>query len=62
MISIDWNHLTKHCLPSYVPFQITVQVCDRNIPNTVVNEGAFISILSVNAWQAAGSLWFAPMT
>jgi hypothetical protein len=55
MISIDWNHLTEPRLPSYVPFQIIVQVCDRNIPNTIIDEGAFVSILSVNAWQAFGS-------
>jgi hypothetical protein len=46
MISINWNHLTEPRLPSYVPFQITVQVCDRNIPNTVIDEGSSVSILS----------------
>jgi hypothetical protein len=51
MISINWNHLTEPRLPSYVPFQITMQVCDRNIPNTIIDEGASVSILSMNAWK-----------
>jgi hypothetical protein len=55
MISINWNHMTEPRLPSYVPFQITIHVCDRNIPNTVIDEGASVSILSVNAWQDFGS-------
>jgi hypothetical protein len=60
-ISINWNHLTEPRLPSYVPFQITVQVCDRNIPNTIIDEGASISILSANAWQDFGSPQLMPM-
>jgi hypothetical protein len=36
IISINWNHLIEPHLPSYVPFQITVRVCDRNIPNTII--------------------------
>ena len=61
MISINWNHLREPRLPSYVPFQITLHVCDKNIPNTVINEGASVSILSMNAWQAFGSSQLAPM-
>jgi hypothetical protein len=62
MISIDWNHLTETRLPSYVPFQITMQVCDRSIPNTVIDEGDSVSILSMNSWQDFGSPWLAPVT
>jgi hypothetical protein len=62
MISIDWNHLIETRLPCYVPFQITVHVCDRSIPNTVIDEGASVSILSVNDWQAFGSPWLASVT
>jgi hypothetical protein len=62
MISINWNHLTEPHLPSYVPFQITVQVCDRNIPNTIIDEGASVSILSTNAWKDFGSPQLAPVT
>jgi hypothetical protein len=62
MISINWNHLTEPSIRSYVPFQITVQVCDRNIPNTIIEKGAFVSILSVNAWKSFGSPHLAPVT
>jgi hypothetical protein len=62
MISINWNHLTEPRLPSYVPFQITMQVCDRNIPNTIIDEGASVSILSMNAWKDFGSPQLAPVT
>jgi hypothetical protein len=43
LISIDWNHLTKPYLPSYMPFQITMQVFDRNVSNTVIDEGALLA-------------------
>jgi hypothetical protein len=48
MIFVNWNHLTEPRLPYYMPFQITVHVYDRNIPNTVIDEGASIRILSMN--------------
>jgi hypothetical protein len=38
VITIDWNALTEPRLPSYMPFQIIVQVCGRNIPNTIIDE------------------------
>jgi hypothetical protein len=62
MIYIDWNHLREPHLPSYVSFQITIQVCDRNIPNTVIDEGYYVSILFVNAWQSFGSPQIALVT
>jgi len=62
MIYINWNHFTEPRLPSYVPFQITVQVCDRNIPNTIIDKGSYVSILSLNSWQDFGSPQLAPMT
>jgi hypothetical protein len=34
---INWNHLTKPRLPSYIPFQISMHVCDRNIPNNITD-------------------------
>jgi hypothetical protein len=55
IISINWNHLREPRLPSYVPFQISMQVYDRNIPNIVIDKGASISILSANAWKYFGS-------
>jgi hypothetical protein len=39
-----------------------MQVCDRNVPNIVIHEGSFVSILSVNAWQDFGSPYLAPVT
>jgi hypothetical protein len=62
VITIDWNALTEPRLPSYVPFQIIVEVCGRNIPNTIIDEGASVSILSLNAWQALGSPQLASVT
>jgi hypothetical protein len=31
-IRFDWGVLTGPRLPSYIPFQITVQVCGRDVP------------------------------
>jgi hypothetical protein len=45
-ILFDWGVLTRPRLPSHVPFQITVQVRGRGIPQTLIDEGASISILS----------------
>jgi hypothetical protein len=53
-IHFDWGVLTGPRLPSHFPFQITVQVCGRDIPQTLIDEGASISILSSFAWQALG--------
>jgi hypothetical protein len=46
--------LTRPCLPSHIPFQITVQVCGQDVPQTLIHEGAFVSILSSFAWQTLG--------
>jgi hypothetical protein len=53
-IRFDWGVLTGPRLPSYMPFQITLQVCGRDIPQTLIDEGSSISILSSIAWQALG--------
>jgi hypothetical protein len=45
-ICFDWDVLTGPRLPSYMPFQITVQVCGRDVPQTLIDEGSSISILS----------------
>jgi hypothetical protein len=45
-----------------MPFQIVVQVYGRNIPNTIIDGGAFVSILSSNSWKALGSPHLAPVT
>jgi hypothetical protein len=53
-IHFDWGVLTRPCLPSHIPFQIIVQVCGRDVPHTLIDEGASISILSYFSWQALG--------
>jgi hypothetical protein len=53
-IRFDWDVLTGPRLPSYIPFQITVQVCGRDITKTLIDEGSSVSILSSIAWQALG--------
>jgi hypothetical protein len=62
VIIFNWNVLTGPHLPSYIPFQIIVQVCGRDIPQTIVDEGASISILSSIAWKDLGSPPLAPVT
>jgi len=52
--SFNWNRLAGFCLPSYVPFQIIVQVCNMIVSSTIIDEGASVSILSSTTWQALG--------
>jgi hypothetical protein len=61
-ILFNWGVLTGPRLPSHIPFQITVQVCGRDVPQTLIDEGASISILSSFAWQALGCPQLAPVT
>jgi hypothetical protein len=61
-ILFDWGALTRPRLPSHIPFQITVQVCGRDVPQTLIDEGASISILSSVAWYALGCSQLAPVT
>jgi hypothetical protein len=61
-IHFDWDVLTGPCLPSYIPFQITVQVCGWDITKTLIDEGSSVSILSSIAWQALGCPALAPVT
>jgi hypothetical protein len=53
-IHFDWGVLIGPRLPSYLPFQITVQVCGRDVTKTLIDEGSSVSILSSIAWQALG--------
>jgi hypothetical protein len=53
-IHFNWGVLTGPHLPSHIPFQITMQVCGQDVPQTLIDEGAFISILSSFVWQALG--------
>jgi hypothetical protein len=61
-ILFDWGVLTRPRLPSHVPFQIIVQVRGRDVPQTLIDEGASISILSSVAWYALGCLQLALVT
>jgi hypothetical protein len=61
-IHFDWNVLTGPHLPPYIPFQITVQVCGRDVTKTLIDEGLYVSILSSIAWQALGCPPLAPVT
>jgi hypothetical protein len=60
-IHFDWSVLTKPRLPSHIPFQITVQVCGRGVPQTLIDEGAYVSILSSLAWKALGCPQLVPV-
>jgi hypothetical protein len=61
-IHFDWGVLTGPRLPSYIPFQITVQVCGRDVTKTLIDEGSSVSIFSSIAWQALGCPPLAPVT
>jgi hypothetical protein len=61
-ILYDWGALTGPRLPSHVPFQITVQVRGRDVPQTLIDEGASVSILSSVTWYALGCPQLAPVT
>jgi hypothetical protein len=49
-IRFDWGVLTEPHFPSHIPFQMTVQVCGRDVPQTLIDEGESVSILSSFAW------------
>jgi hypothetical protein len=45
-IPFYWGVLTGPRLPSHIHFNIIVQVCGRDIPQTLIDEGSSVSILS----------------
>jgi hypothetical protein len=61
-ILFDWGALTGPHLPSHIPFHITVQVCGRDIPQTLIDEGASVSILSFIGWRDLGCSHLVPVT
>jgi hypothetical protein len=61
-IHFDWDVLTGPRLPSYIPFQITVQVCGRDVTKMLIDEGSSVSILSSIAWNALGCPSLVPVT
>lgn len=54
-ISFDWGLLTAFCLPSYVPFQITIQAYNMVVPGTILDEGVSVSIIPSTTRKALGS-------
>jgi hypothetical protein len=61
-ILFDWGVLAGPHLPSHIPFKITLQVCGQVIPQTLIDEGSSISILSSIAWQVLGYPHLVPVT
>jgi hypothetical protein len=61
-INFDWGVLTGPCLPSHIPFQITIQVCGRYVPQKLIDEGASVSILSSFSCQDLDCPPLAPIT
>jgi hypothetical protein len=49
-----WGVLTGPRLPSHIPFNIIVQVCGRDVTQTLIDEGESVSILSSISWKALG--------
>ena len=45
-----------------MPFKITVHAFGLVIPNTIIDEGAYVSILSSTNWQAFSSSPLVPVT
>jgi hypothetical protein len=60
-IHFDWGVLTRPFLPSHVPFHITVKVFGRDVPQTLIDEGSSVSILSSIAWKSLGCPPLAPV-
>lgn len=56
VVSFDWSKMAGYRLPSYVPFQITVQAYNMVVLRKIIDEGVSISISSSTACQALGSL------
>jgi hypothetical protein len=61
-ILFDWGVLTGPRLPSHIPFNITVQVCGRDVPHVLIDEGSSVSILSSIAWKDLSYPQLVPVT
>ena len=55
VVSFDWNILGRPRLPSNLPFRIIVKTYEIVMVGTIIDKGAFVSILSSTAWKALGS-------
>jgi hypothetical protein len=61
-ILFDWGVLTKPCLPSHIPFNITVQVHGQDVPHVLIDDGLSVSFFSSIAWQYWGYPYLVPIT
>jgi len=55
VVSFDWNMLGRPRLPASVLFQIIAQIYRMVMADTIIDEGASVSILSSISWKALGS-------
>jgi hypothetical protein len=53
-ILFNWGVLTRPRLTSHIHFNITVQFCGQDVPQTLIDEGSSVSIFSSLSWQALG--------
>jgi hypothetical protein len=49
-----WGVLAGPRLPSHIPFNIIVKFCGWDVPQTLIDEGSSVSILSSIAWKSLG--------
>jgi hypothetical protein len=61
-VLFDWVALNGPHIPSHIPFKITVQFCGWDIPQTLIDEGASVIILSSISWQDFGYPQLVPIT
>jgi len=61
VISFDWSRLTTSPLPSHVPFWVTAHACNKALPDTMLDEGASVSLMPATTWQALGSPSLVPV-
>jgi hypothetical protein len=61
-ILFNWGVLIGPRLPPHIPFYITVNVCGRDVPEMLIDEGASVIILSSLAWKALGCPQLAAVT
>ncbi|CAA3018918.1 retrotransposon, unclassified [Olea europaea subsp. europaea] len=61
VISFDWSRLTTPRLPSHVPFWVTAYACNVALPGTLLDEGAYVSLMPAPTWKALGSPLLVPV-
>lgn len=55
VIYFDLNRPVEPHFPSYVPFQIIVEVFSKDIHQSIIDEWVYIIILSSMSWYVLGS-------